>query len=70
MARFEVMTYYTCVEYGKCYQIVEANSKEEAIEKAHEEGHWEDFKCTGNDDFEFDYEGSEANDLDKEGYCD
>lgn len=70
MAKFEVMTWYSCTEYGKCYQIVDADSKEEAIEKAHEEGHWEDYKCKGQDDFEFSYEESEANNLTEEGYCD
>ena len=63
MAKFEVVTWYSCVEYGKCCQIVEADSQEAAIEKAHEDGDWTGFSCTGNDDFEVSYEESEARKL-------
>lgn len=60
MAKYTVMTWYTCVEYGKCWQTVEADSSEQAKEIAHESGEWEGFKCKGQGDFDFDWDETEV----------
>ena len=60
MAKYDVLTWYSEVTYGKAYKVVEADSEEEAIGIAHEEVDGWHFKECGSTDFEFDYDETEA----------
>ena len=60
MAKYTVMTWYSCVEYGKCWQTVEADSPEQAKEIAFDTNEWEEFKWKGQGDFDFDWDGAEV----------
>lgn len=56
MPKYDVVAWYSEIIYGKGYKVVEADSEEEAIEKAFaEEGEWH-FKECGSNDFEWDYD--------------
>ena len=60
MPKFEVMARYIQVESGQCWMTVEANTEEEAIEKAHEVGsNWDGFNAR-IDTFEIDHDYTEA----------
>ncbi len=60
MAKYDVVTWYSETVYGKAYKVVEADSKEEAIEIAHSDDDGWHFKECGSTDFEMDGEETEA----------
>lgn len=60
MAKYIVQTWYSCVEYGKCWQTVEADTPEQAKEIAFGDGEWEDYKDKGVTDFDYDWDEAEV----------
>ena len=60
MAKYDVVAWYSETVYGKAYKVVEADSEEEAIRKAHEDVEGWSLKENGSCDLEYDYENSEA----------
>ena len=59
--KYDVCIWYSTVEYGKAYYTIEADSEEEAIDRALEgEVEPDELVCKGNDAFELDSQTAEA----------